>query len=171
MIAGCSNGGHDRRRRYVGVLRGFVSSYSQELVAGMRQRFLAESRPRQRGLETLRTFVTGWPPNCGGPGMPQRHDQFALTIRAIAHDRRKLVGEDPGECREVAGSVVGNAEQGADGGLPFGSGVQVTHVGHPLASIMGLPSIIADRDAQPHEPGRHVGRPRLLEVRQVDAAR
>ena len=96
MIAGCSNGGHDRRRRYVGVLRGFVSSYSQELVAGTRQRFLAESRPRQRGLETLRTFVTGWPPNCGGPGMPQRHDQFALTIRAIAHDRRKLVGEDPG---------------------------------------------------------------------------
>jgi len=27
---------------------------------------------------------------------PARHDQFALTIRAVAHDRRKLVGEDPG---------------------------------------------------------------------------
>jgi hypothetical protein len=47
---------------------------------------------------------------------PARHDQFALAIRVVAHDRRKLVGEDPGEC----------AEQGAYGGLAFGFGVQVT---------------------------------------------
>jgi hypothetical protein len=47
---------------------------------------------------------------------PSPYDQFALTIRAVAHDRRKLVGEDPGEC----------AEQGAYGGLAFGFGVQVT---------------------------------------------
>jgi signal transduction histidine kinase len=56
----------------VGVLRGFVSAYSQNDVAGTRQRFLAESQPRQCGLETLRMLVTGWPPNCSGPGMPQR---------------------------------------------------------------------------------------------------
>ena len=57
---------------HVGVLRGFVSSYSQKLVAGTRQRFLASSQPRQCALETLRMLVTGWPPNCSGPGMPQR---------------------------------------------------------------------------------------------------
>ena len=57
---------------HVGVLRDFVSAYSQNDVAGTRQRFLAESHPCQCGLATLRMLVTGWPPNCGGPGMPQR---------------------------------------------------------------------------------------------------
>jgi hypothetical protein len=28
---------------------------------------------------------------------PARHNQFALTIHAVAHDRRKLVRKDPGE--------------------------------------------------------------------------
>ena len=51
---------------------GFVSSYSLKLVTGTRQRFLAESQPRQCGLATLRMLATGWPPNCSGPGMPQR---------------------------------------------------------------------------------------------------
>jgi hypothetical protein len=51
---------------------GFRGSYSQNDVAGTRQRFFAESQPRECGLATLRIFVTGWPPNCGGPGMPQR---------------------------------------------------------------------------------------------------
>jgi hypothetical protein len=31
-----------------------------------------KSQPRQCGLETLRMLVTGWPPNCGGPGMHRR---------------------------------------------------------------------------------------------------
>ena len=105
-----------------------ASPYSQNDVAGTRQRFLAESQPRQCGLETLQMLVTGWPPNCSGPGMPQRAmNQFALTIRAVAHDRRELVREDPGEGREVAGPVVGGAEQGADGGLAFGETVEVAH--------------------------------------------
>src|ERR1700722_6742812 len=56
----------------VGVLRGVVGAYSQNDVAGTRHRFLAESQPRQCGLATLRMLVTGWPPNCGGPRMPQR---------------------------------------------------------------------------------------------------
>ena len=101
---------------------------------------------------------------------PARHEQFALTIPAVSHDRRELVRENPGERREVAGPVVAGAEQGADGGLAFGFRVQVAHVGHPLASILGRPLIVAGHDTQPHEPGRHVGRPRLREVRQVDAA-
>src|ERR1700722_16505370 len=42
---------------HVGVLRGFVSAYSQKLVAGTRQRLPAESQPRQCGLETLRMLV------------------------------------------------------------------------------------------------------------------
>jgi hypothetical protein len=49
---------------------------------------------------------------------PGRHDQFALTIHAVAHDRRGLVWEDHGERREVAGPVVGGAEQRADGDPP-----------------------------------------------------
>jgi hypothetical protein len=49
-----------------------VGAYSQNDVAGTRQRFLAESQLRQCGLETLRMLVTGWPPNWSGPGMPQR---------------------------------------------------------------------------------------------------
>ena len=38
-------------------------------------------------------FVIGAPPNCGGPGMPQR----AITSPRViggADDRRKLVGKD-----------------------------------------------------------------------------
>ena len=58
-------------------------------------------------------------------------------IVAAAGGRRLLIGEDPGEWREVASPVVGGAEQGADGGLAFGFGVQVAHVGYPLASILG----------------------------------
>jgi hypothetical protein len=47
---------------HVGVLRGFVSAYSQNEVAGTTQRFRLPSHPRQCGLLTLRMFVTGWPP-------------------------------------------------------------------------------------------------------------
>ena len=54
---------------------------------------------------------------------------------AAAGGRRKLLGEDPGECRQVAGPIVGSVEQGADGGLAFGFRIQVAHVGHSLASI------------------------------------
>src|ERR1700722_5321936 len=57
---------------HVGVFRGVVGAYSQNDVAGTRQRFLAESQPRQCGLATLLMLVTSWPPNCSGPGMPQR---------------------------------------------------------------------------------------------------
>jgi hypothetical protein len=62
---------------------------------------------------------------------PARYNQFALTIRTVAHDRRKLVGKNPGEGRKVAGPVVGSAEQGADRGLALGFGVQVAHVEYP----------------------------------------
>jgi hypothetical protein len=43
----------------------------QKLGARTTQPFLAESQPRL-WLETLWMLVTGWLPNCGGPGMPQR---------------------------------------------------------------------------------------------------
>jgi len=56
------------RRRFPGL----VSAYSQNDVKGTRQRFAGLSQPRQCGLFTLRMFVIGPPPNCGGPGMLQR---------------------------------------------------------------------------------------------------
>ena len=87
--------------------------------------------PRQKAAECqlanvaqLRMLVTGWPPNCGGPGMPQRPMTSSRSPSGL-FDRRNLVGEDPGEWREVASPVVGGAEQGADGGLAFGFGIQV----------------------------------------------
>ncbi len=36
------------------------------------QRLPLPSHLRQCGLLTFRILVTGWPPNCGGPGIPQR---------------------------------------------------------------------------------------------------
>src|SRR5450432_47583 len=56
----------------VGILRGFASAYSQNAVAGTMQRFFGDNHVRQCGLETLRIFVTGAPPYCIGPGIPQR---------------------------------------------------------------------------------------------------
>ena len=55
----------------IGVLRGLVSLYSLKLVSGTRQRYCGLSQARQKGDETLRTFVTGWVPIFGG-GKPQR---------------------------------------------------------------------------------------------------
>src|SRR3984957_18429416 len=85
---------------------------------------------------------------------PARHDQFALTIRAVAHDRSHLIGEDAGERREVAGPVVDGAEQPANGGLALGFRVQVAYVGNPVASILSQLSIVPDNNTQPHEPER-----------------
>jgi len=100
--------GHDRRWRDVGV----VFSYSQKLVAGMRQRFLVPSQLRQCGLATLRMLVTGWAAKLRRSGhAPARHDQVALTIRAVAHYRRELVGEeqaltlDPANADALAGAA------------------------------------------------------------------
>lgn len=56
----------------IGVLRGLVSAYSQKHVAGTTQQLSFPSQRRQCGLLTLRMFVIGAPPNCGGPGIPQR---------------------------------------------------------------------------------------------------
>ena len=67
----------------VGVLRGVVWTYSQNDVAGTRQRFLAESQPRQCGLATLRMLVTGWPP------IPKEHEPLGApsTTPTIAQHR------------------------------------------------------------------------------------
>ena len=50
------------RANQVGVLRGLVSAYSQNEVAGTRQWFRWPSHPRQCGLLTLRMSVAGAPP-------------------------------------------------------------------------------------------------------------
>src|SRR5208337_2281457 len=47
---------------HIGVLRGFVSAYSQNDVAGTRQRWEGPSHPCQCGLLKLRMFVTGAQP-------------------------------------------------------------------------------------------------------------
>jgi len=62
---------------------------------------------------------------------PTRQDKLAFAIYSVADNRRELVREDAREERQVASPVVGGAEQGADGGLAFGFGIQVAHVGHP----------------------------------------
>jgi hypothetical protein len=50
------------------------------------------------------------------PAHPARHDQFALSTRAVADDRRKLIWENPGERREVAGAERSRGWR-RDGGL------------------------------------------------------
>ena len=37
---------------------------------------------------------------------PTRHDKLTLAVGSIANDRSQLVGEDPGEQRQVAGSII-----------------------------------------------------------------
>src|SRR5580704_11887754 len=66
------------QKKDIGILRGFVSAYSQNAVAGTMQRFFGDSQPRQCGLATLRMFVTGAPPYCTGPGIPQRASMSSL---------------------------------------------------------------------------------------------
>jgi hypothetical protein len=129
--AKANKGRSSLRANHVGVLRGFVSAYSQKLVAVTRQRFLAPSQPRQCGLDTLRMFVTGLPPYCGGPGMPQRAMTSSRSpsalLRTIGASWSGKIPGTSGGCR----SYVGGAEQPADRGLAFGLGVQVAHVGPP----------------------------------------
>jgi hypothetical protein len=70
--ANTANGLVSSKANHVGVFFGFVSAYSQNEVHGTTQRFAGFSHPRQCGLLVFRMFVTGAPPNCGGPGMPHR---------------------------------------------------------------------------------------------------
>jgi hypothetical protein len=49
--------------RFLGRIEGVRSPAVIEVTA---------SHPRQYGLPTLRILVIGAPPNCGGPGIPQR---------------------------------------------------------------------------------------------------
>src|SRR5271165_4497431 len=80
------NGRSSNSANHVGVLRGFVSAYSQNEVAGTMQRLLSASHPRQCGLFTLRIFVTGWPPNRGGPG---RWPEISLGIDTAVEAGRR----------------------------------------------------------------------------------
>ena len=72
---------------HVGVLRGFVSAYSQNDVAGTTQRRFLPNHPRQCGLFKLRMFVTGWPPNCGMPhrAMTSSRSPSAPLRTALGH--------------------------------------------------------------------------------------
>jgi hypothetical protein len=63
-------------------LRGLVSAYSQNELNGTTQRCSTFSHARQCGLAVLRMLVMGAPPNCGGPGMPQRASISSRTPSA-----------------------------------------------------------------------------------------
>jgi hypothetical protein len=88
----------------MGVLRGLVSAYSQNEVAGTKQRFRLPGQSRQYRLETLRMFVTGAPPYRGGPGIPQRAMTSSRSPSVPA--RRHLVGEDSRKQRQIARAVL-----------------------------------------------------------------
>jgi hypothetical protein len=51
---------------------------------------------------------------------PTRHNKLALAVGSVANDRSHLVGEDPREQRQVAGSIIARAEPVPDRGLAFG---------------------------------------------------
>ena len=91
---------------HFGVLRGFVSAYSQNDVAGTMHRLAGPSHRRQCGLPTLRMLVIGAPPNCGGPGIPQR---------AIASSR------SPSAPTRMIGAIWSGKIAGNSGSLPVRS--------------------------------------------------
>src|SRR5687768_5649795 len=72
MPANTNNGRLSSRANHTGVFFGLVSAYSENEVAGTTPRHSGLSQPRQYGLLTLRTLVTGWVPRFGGGGKPQR---------------------------------------------------------------------------------------------------
>jgi hypothetical protein len=145
-----ANGGRSSlSANHVGVLRGFVSAYSQNDVAGTRQRFLAESQPRQCRLATLLMLVTSWPPNCSGPGMPQRamtssRSPSALLRTIGASWSRKIPGMPGGRqpcpwsdgrpilASRTARSASGRAGQVGRGGRHRPQRSQGEHEAHPL---------------------------------------
>src|ERR1700722_11603954 len=58
---------------------------------------------------------------------PARHDKLTLAIHSVADNRRKLVGENSGEHRQVARTIVARAKPVADRGLAFGQTVEIAH--------------------------------------------
>jgi hypothetical protein len=72
---------------------GDASSYSLKALNGTRQRCAGPNSGRQCALFTLRMLVTGAPPNCGGPGRPQRiFDQCRLSPSLGRNTGPKLFG-------------------------------------------------------------------------------
>ena len=71
----------------------------------------ARASAASAGLSGLRMLVTGAPPNCGGPGMPQRIISRRRAAVGDAHDRRHLVGEDVGQRRQVAGQILAGSRR------------------------------------------------------------
>jgi hypothetical protein len=72
-------------------------------------------RPTHPNIGDRRTAELRW---TGHP--PARHDEFSLAASSVANDRRHLVGENSGEQRQVARTIIACAEPVADRGLPFG---------------------------------------------------
>ena len=63
-------------------------------------------------------FVIGAPPNCGGPGMPERAITSSRVIGG-ADDRRKLAGKDRWKQWQVSSAIAPCAEEIANSGLAF----------------------------------------------------
>jgi hypothetical protein len=100
------------RANQFGVLRGSVSAHLQNEVAGTMQRVCLPSHSRQCGLLDIANMVIRAPPNCGGPGIPRTRDyKLTLAIRAVANNRRELVGEDRGKQGQVARPIIARRNQ------------------------------------------------------------
>ncbi len=126
--AKANRGLSSERANHMGVLRGFVSAYSQNDVAGTRQRFrLAEpSLPVRAGEVADVRYRRAAVPRRPGHA-PARHGELALAVGARADDRRDLIGEDPGKQREVARAVMPRAKPIADRGLAFRHRIEIAH--------------------------------------------
>lgn len=68
---------------------------------------------------------------------PPGHRQLAAAI-SVSNDRSRVVREDAGHGRQVAGDVVGNGEKLPDGGLIFGHGVEIAHGPASLGRRIGV---------------------------------
>ena len=72
-------------------------------------------------------LVQGFSPNCFGPGMPQRIIISSRPSGPFAHDGRRVVREDPGQGRQVAGPVDQRPRELQDRLLALRDGVEVAH--------------------------------------------
>ena len=111
------------RRRFLGL----VSAHSQNDVNGTTQRgFSLFSQPASARFRVA-NVGDGAPPNCGGPGIPQR--SIAIHARHLAR-RGPPVPCSRGTCPaslEIAGRVAHRTHRRDDRGLIAGHRIRITH--------------------------------------------
>jgi hypothetical protein len=90
------------RVNHVGVLRGFVSAYSQMTSRGLRSGFACRAILANAGCSHCGYSSPVGRRTAADQASPARHDKLAFAICCSADDRRELIVEDTREQRQIA---------------------------------------------------------------------